>query len=166
MDESIIELASSVKLLLMDCDGVLTDGKLYYTENGDEIKAFNVRDGHGLVMWHAAGFRSGIISGRSSVLLERRALELGVEFLHQKSTDKIMDFEQILSYTHLTEKEVAFIGDDLPDIPLMKRVGFPVAVNDAAPEAKIAAKYITKARGGEGAIREVTDLILNVKVIS
>lgn len=166
MDQSILNLASSIKLLLMDCDGVLTDGRISYTENGDEIKNFHVRDGQGIAMWHKAGFRTGIISGRSSALLERRALELGIEFLHQKSPDKVIDFETILSYTKLTEKEVAFVGDDVPDIPLMKRVGFAVAVNDAVAEARIAAHYITKAKGGDGAIREVTDLLLNSKAIS
>lgn len=166
MDQSILSLASNVKLLIMDCDGVLTDGKIYYTETGDEIKSFHVRDGQGIAMWHKAGFRTGIISGRSSSILERRAMELGIEFLHQKSEDKVADFETILSYAKLSEDEVAFVGDDVPDIPLMKKVGFAVAVSDGVAETKIAANYVTKAKGGDGAIREVIDLILNVKAIS
>lgn len=163
LSPDIMERVRNIKLLLMDCDGVLTDGRIYYTESGDELKAFHVRDGQGLVMWHEAGFLSGIISGRYSKLLERRARELGMQFLYQKSADKIEDFEKILMVAKVAPEETAFIGDDIPDIPLMKRVGLAIAVGDGCSETKKAAHYVTECNGGKGAVREVVNLILNSK---
>lgn len=157
---SIERRASRIKLLLMDCDGVLTDGRLWLTETGDEQKSFNTHDGLGLSLLHRAGIKSGIISGRSSAAVTRRAAELGVEFVRQGSLDKIAVFEQLLREAGLTDNEVAFVGDDLPDIPLMNRVELAVAVADAVPETCAAAHYLTRASGGRGAIREVVELIL------
>lgn len=157
------KLLKNIKLLLMDCDGVLTDGRLYFTEKGETIKVFHVRDGQGLVSWRLAGFESGIISGRSSPIVAFRAAELGINYIKIGSKSKIQDFQDILRQCGLTENEVAYIGDDTPDIPLMKIVGFPIAVADAVAEVKAAAKYVTTLPGGYGAVRQVIDLILETK---
>ena len=160
---SVERRAKRIKLLLMDCDGVLTDGRLTLLEGGDEQKTFHVRDGHGIVLFHRAGMKTGIISGRKSSALERRARELDVSFLRQDSQDKIKDFKEVLGEAKLNPIEVAFIGDDVTDIPLMQRAGLAVAVADAAEETRNVAHYVTAARGGRGAVREVTELILKAQ---
>lgn len=165
MNDELISRAKKIKLLLMDCDGVLTDGKLHFTEEGEKIKTFHVRDGQGIVSWHKAGFISGIISGRNSKIVERRANELKIRFVRQGSNDKLIDLAEILQETELTPDETAYIGDDLPDIPLLKIVGFPVTVADAAEELFSHTKYITKNNGGNGAVRELSDLLLKLKSI-
>ncbi len=152
--------ASRIKLLLMDCDGVLTDGRIWILENGDDQKAFSVRDGLGFELLHRAGLKSGIISGRSSNALAQRAEKLGVSYVRQGCNDKIAAFEEILVDTRLTRQEVAYIGDDLTDIPLMLAVELGIAVADAAPETLARADYVTSAAGGNGAVREVIELIL------
>ena len=152
--------ASRIKLLLMDCDGVLTDGRIWILENGDDQKAFSVRDGLGLELLHRAGLRSGVISGRSSNALSQRAAKLGMAYVRQGCNDKIAVFEEILTDARLTRQEVAYIGDDLTDIPLMSTVELGIAVGDAAAEAQARADYVTKAAGGKGAVREVVELIL------
>jgi 3-deoxy-D-manno-octulosonate 8-phosphate phosphatase (KDO 8-P phosphatase) len=145
----------------MDCDGVLTDGRLYFSAHGEEMKVFDVRDGQGIVLWHRAGFKSGIISGRGAgEIIRRRAEELKIEFVRVNSTDKVKDFEDIILSLGIESNQVAFIGDDIGDIELMKRAGFPVAVADAVKEARDVAAYTTKANGGRGAVREVIDLLL------
>ena len=162
---SIERRASHIKLLLMDCDGVLTDGRLMLLENGGEQKQFNVRDGHGIVLLHRAGLKSGIISGRSSTLVERRATELGMDpqFVCQGSLNKIKDFEEMIAKSDFAEHEIAFIGDDVTDIPLMQRVEFSVAVADAVAETSSVAHYVTAAPGGHGAVREVAEIILKAQ---
>ena len=155
--------AARVKLLLMDCDGVLTDGRITLLENGDEEKSFHTRDGHGIVLLHRAGLASGIISGRTSSLVERRAKELGMRYVRQGTWDKIKDFEELLAEADVTEHEVAFIGDDVTDIPLMQRSELAVAVADAVPEVRAAAHFLTELPGGYGAVREVTELILKAQ---
>ena len=157
---SIERRASRIKLLLMDCDGVLTDGRLWLTNDGDEQKSFNSKDGLGLSLLHRAGLRSGIITGRSSNAVARRALELDVEFVCQGDPDKIAAFEQLLREAGVEENEVAFVGDDLVDIPIMNRAELAVAVADAVEEVRSAAHYITRAKGGRGAVREVIEIIL------
>jgi 3-deoxy-D-manno-octulosonate 8-phosphate phosphatase (KDO 8-P phosphatase) len=152
--------ASRIKLLLMDCDGVLTDGRIWLTEEGDDQKTFNTRDGLGLSLLHREGLRSGIISGRNSRAVTRRAQELGIEFVRQGDPDKVEAFQQILQQAGVDENEVAFIGDDLNDIPIMQRAELAVAVADAAVETLSVAHYVTQARGGQGAVREVIELIL------
>ena len=150
-----------IKLLLMDCDGVLTDGRLYFSARGEELKVFHVRDGQGLSTWHKAGFKSGIISGRDAGdIIRKRAEELGINYVFVKSPDKIADFEKIIADAGVEPSEVAFVGDDIGDLELMKRVGFAVAVADAVKEVREAAQYITQSKGGHGAIREVTDLLI------
>ena len=160
---SIQKRAAHIKLLLMDCDGVLTDGKVWIVENGDDQKTFSVRDGLGLALLHRAGLKSGVISGRTSSALERRARAIGMEFIKQGREDKVVAFEEVLALAGRTRAEVAYVGDDLLDIPLMRRVEFAVAVADAAAETKSHAHYVTKAPGGEGAIREVVELILKAQ---
>ncbi|MGA9996817.1 MAG: HAD hydrolase family protein [Pyrinomonadaceae bacterium] len=155
--------AARIKLLLMDCDGVLTDGRITLTPDGDEQKSFHVRDGHGLVLLHRAGLQSGIISGRTSSLVERRARELGIKHVRQGTHDKIKDFDSLLAEANVTEAEVAFIGDDVTDVPLMQRSELAVAVADAVDETRRAAHYITRLPGGFGAVREVTEIILKAQ---
>jgi YrbI family 3-deoxy-D-manno-octulosonate 8-phosphate phosphatase len=146
----------------MDCDGVLTDGRLYFSARGEEIKVFDVRDGQGIVLWHKSGRRSGIISGRgSSEIIQRRADELGIEFVRTSSVDKVRDFEEILSVAGLAAEQVAYVGDDVGDIEVMKRVGFSIAVAEATSEVKEIADHITINGGGRGAVREVVDLLLS-----
>lgn len=165
-DEGILEKARKIKLLLMDCDGVLTDGKLYFTEKGEEMKVFHVRDGQGIVMWHRAGFESGVISGRKSKILHARATELGMRYIKDGSQDKAKDFEDILQSANVDFDEVGFIGDDVADICLMEKVGFAAAVADAVQELFPYVVYITKNKGGNAAVREVINLLFQAKKIS
>ena len=160
---SIQRRASRIRLLLMDCDGVLTDGQVWILENGDDQKTFNVRDGLGLALLHRAGLKTGVISGRTSSALDRRARDTRMEFIRQGREDKLNAFEEVLALAGRKEAEVAYVGDDLVDIPLMKRVEFAVAVSDAVPETKAHAHYVTNARGGKGAIREVVEIILKAQ---
>ncbi len=163
LSKDILERAKKVKLLLMDCDGVLTDGRLFFSEKGEELKVFNVKDGQGLVLWHSAGFHSGVITGRESNMLERRASELGIHYLKQSSKNKVEDFKAILNDLNIRTDEVAYIGDDIPDIELLGLVGFPVAVADSAEELLSSVVYITLQNGGYGAVREVINLLLKSK---
>lgn len=154
----------NIKLLLMDCDGVLTDGRLYFTEVGEAMKVFHVRDGQGLAVWHTAGFRSGVITGRGSEsILRARCEELGIAFLQTSSTDKVRDLERILVEAGVTADETAFIGDDIGDLEVMKAVGFSAAPADAHPSVLSTADHVSAARGGHGAVREVIDLLLASK---
>jgi 3-deoxy-D-manno-octulosonate 8-phosphate phosphatase (KDO 8-P phosphatase) len=160
---SVQERAARIKLLLMDCDGVLTDGRIWVLESGDDQKAFHTRDGLGLELWHRAGLRSGIISGRNSSAVDRRARGLGMAFVDLGRTDKIKAFDEILIAAAVPTEEVAFIGDDLNDVPMMSRSGLAVAVADGSDDALAHAHYITNARGGAGAVREVIELILRAQ---
>jgi 3-deoxy-D-manno-octulosonate 8-phosphate phosphatase (KDO 8-P phosphatase) len=166
MKPEILEIAKSVKLLLMDCDGVLTDGKIYLSDEGESFKAFHVRDGQGLTLWHSANFISGVISGRESNILQLRAKELGIKIVEQGVTEKHAVLENILKRVNLSAKETAFIGDDLNDIGIMLKVGLPIAVADAAEEVKNVAKLVTRNKGGFGAVREVVEVLLKAKGIS
>ena len=155
--------AEGIKLLLMDCDGVLTDGRIWLFENGEEQKGFHTRDGLGIELLHRAGLKSGIISGRNSSAVQRRAEALGMSFVVQGVADKLQAFAETIAQAGVSDEEVAFIGDDLTDIPLMVRSGLGVAVADAAPEARERAHYVTKLAGGYGAVREVIELILKAQ---
>jgi len=152
--------ARRIKLLLMDCDGVLTDGRLELLENGDEQKTFHAHDGQGIALLHRARLKTGIISGRTSRAVERRARDLGMAYVRQQATDKIKALDEIMAEAGVSIDECAYIGDDLADIPVMLRVELAVAVADAVVETRQAAHYVTELRGGYGAVREVTDLIL------
>ena len=152
--------ATRIKLLLMDCDGVLTDGRLELLENGDEQKTFHARDGQGISLFHRAGLKTGIISGRTSSAVERRAQDLKMTFVRQYAKDKIEALDEILALAKVSVDECAYIGDDVADIPVMNRVQLAVAVADAVAETKQAAHFVTERKGGHGAVREVTELIL------
>lgn len=151
----------------MDVDGVLTDGRIWLQSWPDgtaqEIKGFSAYDGAGLKLARVAGLRTGVITGRESAATARRAAELGMEFVYQGRAEKLAAYEEVLRKAGVSDKEVCFIGDDLPDLPLLRRVGFAVAVANASPEAKKAAHYVTKRAGGEGAVREVVELILKTQ---
>ena len=162
-DPKLMEAARKVRLLLMDCDGVLTDGRLYYGESGEAMKVFDVRDGLGIVNWHREGNYSGIISGRSSPIVEKRAAELGVQFVIQGSKEKLWDARTICDELGLGFSETAYIGDDLPDIDLIRAVGLGVAPSNAVEEAKSAADFVTKSSGGRGAVREIIDILLSLR---
>jgi len=155
--------AQRIRLLLMDCDGVLTDGRLMLLGSSDEQKWFSVRDGLGLELWRGAGLKSGIISGRKSLAVERRAGELQIDYLIQGSENKISALDELLQAARIGNDEIAFIGDDLNDVSLMRRAELAIAVADAAPEAQLAAHYVTRARGGDGAVREAIELILKAQ---
>ena len=156
----VTQRAAKIKLLLMDCDGVLTDGMLYFGHSGEELKGFYVRDGQGLVYFHAAGFKTGIVSGRSSPIVEMRAQQLGIEHVHQGILDKVGKCREIAEELGLDHAEIAFIGDDSPDAEVFPHVGLAVTVADGHSDAKEAAHYVTQAKGGRGAVREVIDLIM------
>lgn len=152
---------ASIELLLMDCDGVLTDGRLYYSSDGEAIKAFDVKDGQGIALWHAAGLRSGIITGRPGLgIVERRAQELGIEFLRDSSVDKAADLRSIVELSGVDISKTAFIGDDIGDLEVIGLAGVSIAVADAVDVVKNNADLVTAAPGGRGAVREAIDLML------
>ena len=163
LEADIVEKAKRVKLLLMDCDGVLTDGRIWLTADGEEQKTFHVRDGQGIVLLHNAGVRTGIISGRVSAATERRARELGMTFLRQGVGDKIAAFEEALREAGVAADECGYIGDDVGDVEIMRCVGLAVAVSDAAQAAKDVAHFVTSAAGGKGAAREVCEMLLKAQ---
>jgi 3-deoxy-D-manno-octulosonate 8-phosphate phosphatase (KDO 8-P phosphatase) len=152
--------AKKIELLLLDVDGVLTDGSIIYTNERVEIKRFHVRDGSGLKFWHLAGKRSAIISGRTSVAVELRAAELGISTVLQGRPEKIPAFETVLSETGFQADQVCAVGDDLPDLPVLRKAGLGVAVADACFEVRNSADYISAAPGGRGAVREVIEWLL------
>jgi len=149
-----------IDLLLLDCDGVLTDGRLYFSANGEELKVFDVQDGQGIVSWIRSGRQVGIISGRSSPIVSRRADELGIQFVRQGVKNKLEVAREIWRELDIAPNETAFVGDDLPDIELMNECGLGVAVANAVREVKEAADHLTQKTGGRGAVREVIDLLL------
>src|SRR6201988_5218855 len=159
--------SSGIQVFLMDVDGTMTDGSVTLLSQNDgtalEIKTFDAHDGQGLTLAHTAGLRTGCITGRESAALLRRAHEMKMEFIYMKQPSKMHAYEEILQKAGVTDSAVAFIGDDLPDIPLMRRVGLAVAVGDAVPEVKETAHYITKNLAGHGAVREAVELVLKSK---
>jgi 3-deoxy-D-manno-octulosonate 8-phosphate phosphatase (KDO 8-P phosphatase) len=161
--------AAQIKVLLMDVDGTMTDGGVTLLSQPDgsalEIKTFDAHDGQGLTLAQTAGLRTGCITGRESAALLRRAHEMRMEFIYMKQPLKMPAYEDILRKADVSDSAVAYVGDDLPDIPLLKRVGLAVAVGDAVPEVKAAAHYTTKSVAGRGAIREAVELILKSKGI-
>ncbi len=154
------EQMQNIRLLLLDVDGVMTDGGIAYDNNGVETKHFHVRDGHGLKLLQRAGIEVGIITGRKSDIVLRRAAELDITRVYQGAKNKLEPYEQILQDTGFIDSQVAYVGDDLIDLPVLRRVGFAIAVADAAVELRPWVDYITSVGGGKGAVREVCDLIL------
>lgn len=159
--------AKKIRVLLMDVDGVLTDGRIWLLSRRDgtasEIKGFSAYDGAGLKLARAAGLRTGLITGRESSAVSQRARECEVEFVYQHRATKLGALEEIMQTTGATANEVAYVGDDLPDLPILERVGLAVAVANAVPEVKQAAHFVTRRAGGEGAVREAIELIVKAQ---
>lgn len=158
-------LIEKIEILLLDCDGVLTDGRLYFSANGEEIKVFDVQDGQGIVSWIKAGRKVGIISGRSSPIVERRAAELGIQFVYQGVSNKLAVAREIWTASGISPQQTAFVGDDIPDIEVMRVCGVGVAVANAVDEVKAIASIVTKSDGGRGAVRELIDGLLSNSVV-
>ena len=150
-----------IRLLLLDVDGVMTDGGLYYSGRGEQLKKFDVKDGYGIVKLRRFGIPVGIITGRVSKIIERRAEELGITELHQNLHDKLSAYNRIKKRFGLHDTEVAYIGDDEPDLPILKRAGFSAAPADAVSRVLKVVHYTCKHRGGHGAVREVIDMIVD-----
>jgi 3-deoxy-D-manno-octulosonate 8-phosphate phosphatase (KDO 8-P phosphatase) len=157
------DAAARVRLLVLDVDGVLTDGRLYYGARGEMLKVFHVRDGLGLKLLAAGGVTAAVISGRRSGMTAKRCRELGVRHLLQGVEDKLAAFQRLRGGLGMSSGECACIGDDVPDVPLMQEVGLSFAVADAHPQARSAAHVITRLRGGNGAVREVCDYLLEAR---
>ncbi len=154
------EKLAKIRLLLLDVDGVLTDGRIIYDNQGNELKAFDVKDGHGLKMIQRAGIAVGIITGRSSQVVVKRAEELGIEILYQGAKNKLEPYREILAQHGLTDEQVAYVGDDIVDLPILLRAGFSATVADAVPEVLSLVDYVANRSGGRGAVREICDLVL------
>ena len=165
--EDIRERARRIRLFLMDCDGVLTDGSLHYTSQTasvpEAIKVFHIHDGQGMRLAAQAGLKLGIVSGRESAALAHRAQEMKVNHLHQGVSNKLSVYEQIRSAERLEDKQIAYIGDDLPDLAPMLRAGLSIAVADAVAEIRDCAHFVTVKNGGRGAVREAIELILKAQ---
>ncbi len=157
------ETAGGIRLLCLDVDGVLTDGRLVFDNHGNEHKRFNVRDGLGIKLWLDAGHQAAIISSRSSEAVTRRAAELGIVHVHQGCKDKLVALKSVCEATGCTPDQAAAVGDDLPDLPVLHSVALPVAVSDAAAEVREAASLVTETAGGHGAVREVIERILKAQ---
>ena len=159
----VIQRASKINVLLLDVDGVLTDGRIVYADYGDELKCFDVQDGAGLVFWNRLGLKSAIITARTSRLVKRRAKELRVDFLAQGKLLKLPTYEELLKRFRVSDEQVCAIGDDLMELPILRRVGLSVAVPNAVEDVKTICHYTTKRPGGRGAVREVVEIILKAK---
>jgi 3-deoxy-D-manno-octulosonate 8-phosphate phosphatase (KDO 8-P phosphatase) len=161
--DKINERARKVKLLILDCDGVMTDGRIILLPGGDETKAFDIKDGHAMRMAPRVGLRIAIISGNQSVATRMRAKDLEVAHLHERAWVKLEPYEQILAEEGLKDEEVCYVGDDVVDIPVLRRAGLAVAVADAVEEVKEFSHLVTRRKGGRGAVREVIELILKAQ---
>ena len=161
--KSCLPRAKGLKLFLLDVDGILTDGTITYTHEGNEIKSFHTRDGLGIRLLMESGLEIGLITARESEAVNRRVQDLGIKYVFQKAKNKLEIFENLLKELNLTPSEVGYMGDDWLDLPLLVRVGFAATVDDAVPEVLQVAHYVTKRQGGRGAVREVCDLILEAQ---
>jgi len=161
--DSLLRKAKKIRLLLLDVDGILTDGRILYNEKGQEIKWFHVQDGQGIRWLLREGIEVGFLSGRSSRAVEMRAEELGVSFLFQGIKDKTKIFEKLLQKTKLDPEQVSFMGDDFMDLPLLKKVGLSISVSNGHPLVQKKVDYVTRAAGGLGAVREVSELIFRAQ---
>jgi 3-deoxy-D-manno-octulosonate 8-phosphate phosphatase (KDO 8-P phosphatase) len=163
MTQDAIERARAVKLIIFDVDGVMTDGTLYLADDGQEYKGFNSLDGHGLKMLKSTGVELGIITGRNSQVVIHRARNLGITHLHQGAHDKLMVYQQLLGDLKLSPEQTAFMGDDVVDLPVMRRVGLAIAVPAAPDLVKAHSHYITRREGGRGAVREACEFIMRAQ---
>ncbi|WP_345780597.1 HAD-IIIA family hydrolase [Sulfurihydrogenibium sp.] len=161
--EILREKAEKVKWFVFDVDGVLTDGKIVYDSEGRELKHFCVKDGIGIHMLNLSGFKTAIITGRNSEIVNKRAMELKITEVFQNSSNKLDHYNFLKEKYSLKDEEILYIGDDVVDIPVLKRAGFPVTVPSAPKEVKNFALYITSKKGGNGAVREVIDLVLKLQ---
>jgi len=161
--EAVQERARKIRLLVLDVDGVLTDGRLHIGPSGEELKVFHVRDGAGLVAAQRAGIAVAIISGRSSVAVDRRATELGIRLVRQGATNKARELESVATKLGVGRDEIACVGDDTPDLPMLRKAGLAIAVADAHADVIAAAHWVTTLHGGRGAVREVCDLLLRAR---
>jgi 3-deoxy-D-manno-octulosonate 8-phosphate phosphatase (KDO 8-P phosphatase) len=159
--QPIADRCAKIRMLVIDVDGVLTDGRIVYSEDGVELKAFHVRDGTGLKIWQQQGLGTAIITGRTSRAVQIRAAELGIGTVVQGAGDKLSACRRLLDDSGLCFDQVCAIGDDLPDLPVLHNCALAVAVADACPEVRAAAHYVTRTPGGRGAVREVIELILS-----
>jgi len=160
INQDIIERAKKIKLLILDIDGVMTDGRIVYSIYGDELKFFDVQDGLGITLLNKVGIRSAIITAKKSRIVKARARDMKIAYVYQGYMDKARAFDKILKKSRLKAEDICFIGDDLIDVPVIKRAGFAVAVSNAMEEVKHSAHYVTTKMGGRGAVREICDLIL------
>ncbi|MDU2939387.1 3-deoxy-manno-octulosonate-8-phosphatase KdsC [Superficieibacter sp. 1612_C1] len=160
VSSQMLEQAKKIRLLILDVDGVLSDGLIYMGNNGEELKAFNVRDGYGIRCALTSGIDVAIITGRKAKLVEDRCATLGITHLYQGQSDKLLAYRELLEKLALSPDQVAYVGDDLIDWPVMAEIGLSVAVADAHPLLIPRADYITRINGGRGAVREVCDLLL------
>ena len=158
-----LQQLKSIKILILDVDGVLTDGRVIYTDSGEEIKRFDVHDGHGLKLLMRAGIEVMLLTGRESKVVLHRARDLGINHVYQKALNKMEVYKTILSERSLEDKDIGYVGDDLVDLPVLRKVGFAAAVPDAVPEVKEIVDYITIKKGGEGAVREICELLLKAQ---
>lgn len=163
LKEEIIEKIRPVRLFIFDVDGVLTDGRIIYNDAGQETKFFDVRDGHGIKLLMRAGIEVGILSARESNVVKYRADNLGIELVYLGRKDKLSAFEEILQSKSITPKEIAYMGDDIIDLPVIKRAGFSATVADGVEEVKAMADYVAAKKGGRGAVREVAEVVLKAK---
>jgi len=161
--QDIYDKARAVRLAIFDVDGVMTDGRLYYSERGEELKVFDVRDGHGLKMLQESGVRLALLTSRSARAVALRAENLGISLVYQGVADKLTAFREILGELRLDAAAASFMGDDLVDLPVLRHCGLALAVADAAAEVRDAAHYVTRAGGGRGAVREACELILRAQ---
>ena len=157
------ERCRKIELMLSDVDGVLTDGSLVFDNQGIETKAFHIRDGLGIRLWQRAGFRFGVLTARTSQIVRMRAAELDIEIVRQGFENKLPAAQQIIEQCGLQPDQACFVGDDLTDLPVMRRVGLGVAVADAAAEVRAHAHWVTSTNGGRGAVREVIEMVLKAK---
>jgi YrbI family 3-deoxy-D-manno-octulosonate 8-phosphate phosphatase len=160
---SVVEAAKKIKLIAFDVDGVLTDGKISYTSSGEELKSFNVRDGHAIKMAFRAGLTVAVITGRESTMVQRRCDELGIELLFQGIRDKHLSLGEIMERTGITASEIAFMGDDVVDLPVILSVGLGCSPSDGAEEVRQRSDLVTEASGGNGAARELVFFILQAQ---
>lgn len=163
LTDEVLERARKIKMLVLDCDGVLTDGRLILLPNGEETKAFDIKDGHAMRMAQRAGLPISIISGNRSFATRERAKNLEVAHLYEGAWIKIEPYEEILSVENLKDEEVCYVGDDVVDIPVLRRAGLAVAVADAVDEVKQFSHLVTNRKGGRGAVREIIEMILKAQ---
>lgn len=157
------EKAKKIKLLLLDVDGVLTDGGIVMNDRGEEVKQFDVRDGHGIRLLLRAGIQIGLITGRTSKVVGHRARDLGIRILYQKAYDKLDIYQKIKRKSGLKDQEIAYVGDDIVDLPILRKVGLAMTVRDCWAELKREVDYVAAGKGGRGAVREIIELLLKAQ---